>query len=61
MPTKGCWGFFLFSLDLELLRKMVSVNVETRYFLIFANNSKSKENNKLLGQFLKSFNSRRYH
>ena len=28
MSTKGCSGFFLFRLDLELLRKLVSVRVQ---------------------------------
>ena len=28
MSTKGCSGFFLFRLDLELIRKLVSVSVQ---------------------------------
>ena len=44
MSTKGCVEFFLFHLDIELLIKLVSVSVETRYFLILANDPSSKQN-----------------
>ena len=47
MSTKGCSGYFLFCLDLELLKKNVKNEcVETRSFLTFANNSRSKPNKK---------------
>ena len=36
MSKKRCWGFFLFCLDLELLKKNAkNESVEARSFLIF--------------------------
>ena len=44
MPTKGCLGLFKFCLDLDLIVSVKSECVETRPFLIFANNARSKQN-----------------
>ena len=51
MFTKGCVGFFCFCLDPELFAKIkkktgfYTLNF-TRSFLIFANNSRTKQNKK---------------
>ena len=48
MSTKGSLGFFLFCLDLKLVINLCCFCdcVETRSFLILANNSSSKQNKK---------------
>ena len=43
MSKKGCVGFFLFCLDLELFTKIKKDLVSTRSFI---NNSRSKQNKK---------------
>ena len=46
MSTKGCVGFFKFSLDLELFAKINKDPVFTHsFFYIFINKSRSKQNN----------------
>ena len=60
MSTKGCSGFFLFCLDLELLIKLWKLGfsecVKTMSFLIFPNNSISKQKGrKILDTLLYSF------
>ena len=43
MSTKGCAGFFLFCLDLELFAKIEDL-VSTNSFFTLINNSRSKQN-----------------
>ena len=44
MSTKGCVGFFLFYLDLELFAKIKKDLVSTHSFFTLINNSRSKQN-----------------
>ena len=46
MSTKGCVGFFLFYLDLELFAKIKKDLVSTHSFFTLINNSRSKQNRK---------------
>ena len=46
MSAKGCAGFLLFCLDLELLISVKNECVETMSFLIFTNNWRSKQKKK---------------
>ena len=51
VSAKGCSGFFEFSLHLGLLKKCKKNGfcecLETRSFLVFSSNSKSKQNKKI--------------
>ena len=57
MSTKGCSEFFLFCLDLQLLIKKCKKWVcRNQVFFVFANNSRSKQNNKkILNILLQTF------
>ena len=46
MFTKGCVGFFLYYLDLELFAKIKKDLVFTLVFCTFINNSRCKQNKK---------------
>ena len=46
MPTKRCWGFFIFCLDLELFSKIKKTGFYIHVFYIFINKSRSKQNKK---------------
>ena len=46
MSTKGCVGFFLFYLDLELIAKKRRPGFYTLIFYTFINNLRSKQNKK---------------
>ena len=46
MFTKGCVGFFLYYLDLELFAKIKKDLVSTLVFCTFINNSRCKQNKK---------------
>ena len=44
MSTKGCAGFFILFRSWVIYRNVKNKGVETRFFSIFANNSRSKQN-----------------
>ena len=46
MSTKGCLGFFLFSLDLELFANQNAWFLHTCFSHLFINDSSSKQNQK---------------